>query len=343
MKKPLISIVVPVYNIPDELLECCLNSIKNQRFRDFEVIIIDDGSPLKSNLTLCKEFADTDSRFVFYQQKNSGVSVARNKGIDSAGGDWILFVDPDDWVAENYLTEMVKYVDTKADIILCDCYVNSETEENVNHFFNKKNITKDDALIQIFGNNKYYNPPYIAVGTPWAKMYNVSFLRRNNLQFDVQLRRMQDNVFNLYAFYDAEKIVYVNQSLYHYRIFQNSVSNKYSERVFDDFSKVLNSTERFLKEKNVFNQFEQAYYARIIQSFNSYAKFYYCSKDNPHRFIEKKRHFKKLIQNRIFQNAIRKIDIKQLNMQMRVLCILLRIKSFELYCLAYRLRSCLKA
>lgn len=104
----LISIVIPIYNA-EKYLEECLNSIKNQTYKNFEVIMVNDGSKDDSE-TICMNFLRSDSRFRYLKKENAGVSSARNVGLDNVEGDYITFIDADDWVDENYLELLIATV-----------------------------------------------------------------------------------------------------------------------------------------------------------------------------------------------------------------------------------------
>lgn len=101
---PKISVIVPVYNV-EEYLPKCIESILAQSFDDFELLLIDDGTPDRSG-EICDEYAKKDFRITVVHQKNSGVTVARNKGLEIAQGDYAVFVDSDDWVEVNYLRDL---------------------------------------------------------------------------------------------------------------------------------------------------------------------------------------------------------------------------------------------
>ena len=108
MAKPLISIIIPIYNV-EKYLPVCLDSILAQTYKNLEIILVDDGSPDGSG-TICDEYASRDSRFVVVHQKNGGVSVARNTGLDHATGDYIGIVDPDDWIEPNMYEVMMNNI-----------------------------------------------------------------------------------------------------------------------------------------------------------------------------------------------------------------------------------------
>ena len=123
-REPFISIIVPIYKIPEDYLKRCIDSILKQDFTDIELILVDDESPDNSGI-ICDEYSKKDARIKVIHQKNSGVSVARNSGIDIANGVWISFVDADDWLEKNYVSKFNEIdLNNDSDIIMCDCYVN---------------------------------------------------------------------------------------------------------------------------------------------------------------------------------------------------------------------------
>jgi glycosyltransferase involved in cell wall biosynthesis len=107
MPMPLISIIVPIYN-GEKYLSKCLDSILAQRFEDFELLLINDGSQ-DSSLSICRKYAQADKRISIYDIPNGGVSAARNVGIDNATGEWVMFIDSDDWVEEGLLETGLPY------------------------------------------------------------------------------------------------------------------------------------------------------------------------------------------------------------------------------------------
>ena len=130
MSNPVISIIVPVYNV-EKYLDNCLKSILNQSFKDFEVILVNDGSKDKSG-EICNIYSQKDSRIKVFNMENSGAGKARNKGLDLAQGKYIFFVDADDWLENNALEEHFKYI-TKYDMVIgCskNCYFNEDKLSN---------------------------------------------------------------------------------------------------------------------------------------------------------------------------------------------------------------------
>ena len=104
--KDLISVIVPVYNV-EPFIASCLDSLSKQNYQNFEVLLVNDGSTDNSG-AICREYADRDSRFHYFEKENAGVADARNFGIERSKGDYITFVDSDDWVTEEYLSILIE-------------------------------------------------------------------------------------------------------------------------------------------------------------------------------------------------------------------------------------------
>lgn len=221
---PEISIIIPVYN-QEPYIEMCLDSILAQSFDDFEVLVVDDGST-DDSAPLIAEYADRDSRVQLITQMNAGVSAARNNGLAHAKGAWICFIDPDDYIAAEYLETLhsVTNTSTSLDIVMSACVAFSDSYSRRQHFFPKSfSVRTDDEkkvlYLQLLDGS--YGQPrgfVTAIGVPWGKLYRHELLQQNNLHFDPRLVRMEDNLFNMQAFHDAREIVYLDYSGYYYRM-----------------------------------------------------------------------------------------------------------------------------
>jgi len=130
MDTPFFSIIIPVYKVRQDYLEMCVESIRNQSFCNLEVILVDDGSPDNCG-AICDEYAKKDARIKVIHQRNQGVSAARNAGIEAAQGEWIMFVDADDWLDKRFIELLMKKMkQVDAELVVCDIlYWNSKTSE----------------------------------------------------------------------------------------------------------------------------------------------------------------------------------------------------------------------
>ncbi|MGN1221356.1 MAG: glycosyltransferase family 2 protein [Candidatus Cryptobacteroides sp.] len=180
MNNPKISVIVPVYN-SEPTIRRCVDSVLAQTFTDFECLLIDDGSKDKSG-EICDEYATRDSRIRVFHKENGGVSSARNVGLDNADGEWIAFVDSDDWVGEKYLEPFLYHSD--ADIVVMAGYFNC-LPDNIEEISLPGLLscrTVEDVIA------RYLDNPIIK--TPWAKLFKHKFLI--DIRFNEKLRIGED-------------------------------------------------------------------------------------------------------------------------------------------------------
>lgn len=346
--KPLVSVVVPVYNIPPIFVEQCLKSLAEQSLKSVQIIVVDDGSTREDSIAICDEMAYRYSSIEVIHKANEGVSVARNVGIEHSRAEWIAFVDADDWAEPRMLEVLYNSVcmQPATDIAVCDCYVEYEDHTVTNSFLPKsfnsnsyEHLERQHVLLQILGRNRYYYPPEIAIGVPWAKLYRKSFIINSGLSFQPGLRRMQDNIFNLYAFHEAKYVLYLSEPLYHYRKFEQSTSNKFSPNVFQDFENMFAATVKFINKYHLNDEIQQGYYARVIQSFNSYSKFYFFHPNNHDTNVERFNQLRALVQREPYKSSLDSIDICRLPIEMKVLAILLKLRWFSVIGAIVKLRQ----
>lgn len=334
----MISIIMPVYNTDSVLLTKCLESILRQTNQDFELLIIDDGSTDEETIKVCDCFANISKNASVFHRVNNGVSAARNYGLYHATGSWIAFIDADDWIDPSYLGQLVSRAHGEAcDIVFCDCYVefknhsvsNAFIPETVSHQIDSSNI-REQLLLQILGQNKCYNPPEIGIGVPWGKLYRHDFLLSHELKFDESLKRMQDNVFNLYAFKQASAISYVPEKLYHYNNIESSASHKFNPNIVNDFAQVHESTEQFLERFEFDQTILQGYYSRVIQSIHPILRYYFFHEKYPENKKTMYSEIKTLLSKEPYITAMRKADYTRMPVKMFIYALLLKFHLFTL-------------
>ena len=188
MKSPDISIIVPVYN-SGKWLNRCIDSILAQTYADFEVLLINDGSTDNSP-AICDEYAARDSRIRVFHKPNSGVSASRNLGISNSNGEYITFVDSDDWIDAEYLECLHDNI-AGADLSICDFEVLGTTErwrQKVQPGF----VSSDNFVDFIM---KTY--PFCYLTAPWIKLFRKSIIDSHNILFNESLDTFEDTVFVL--------------------------------------------------------------------------------------------------------------------------------------------------
>lgn len=220
-----LSVIIPVYKVPLEYLRVCLNSLVSQTLQECEFIIVSDGAP-DTETSICEEHAKKDSRFKFFKREHAGVSAARNFGLTQAQGEYICYVDADDFLYSKSSLERTYEIVQKnnSDIILFDWI--TKGKDPLSLWPEDKTILsdteKEECLKQLISME---NPAFS--GAPWAKLYNRTFLTKKNILFNPKCIIGEDLVFNYEAFYKASKISYVKEIFYTYVIHKESTIQRY--------------------------------------------------------------------------------------------------------------------
>lgn len=331
-----VTVVVPVYNISSAVLRKCVLSLINQSMSDIEIIMIDDGSDINC-ARLCDELGQSDDRISVIHKENGGVSTCRNYGIENAKGEWIAFVDADDWVEPEYLQKLVNMgLKTGADIVICDCIIEYGHKSVRNSFFREQmldsDVTGKDRFVLQFLCSRICKDGHCATdsGAPWAKIYKKNFLTRNHLKYQETLRRMQDNVFNLDAYECASKIFYFNEPLYHYRKSSDSGFHRYNPCIKDNYIQVFQYIENYIDKYHKGNEFRKALDYKVIFSMYVILKNDFCHADNPMSYREQQRKLNSILSNQYYVHAIRNVDKKLLGLPEKGMLILMKIQSVSL-------------
>lgn len=205
----LVSVIVPVYNV-EPYIKRCLDSISRQTYRNLEIIVVDDGSKDKSAI-ICKECADADSRIKFIKKKNEGAGFARNSGMDIANGDYIFFVDSDDYIMPNCIERLLNVaLAEKADIVKCSYHEGCE---------NNYSIIPQTKAYEVYTNVSSFRTrsTNIAVHGKLYKKIVIGDIRYpKETTFD-------DEFFTYKLIYNAKKIIVLDEPYYYYYINPNSI------------------------------------------------------------------------------------------------------------------------
>ena len=212
-----VSIIVPVYNV-EKYLSRCLDSILNQTFTDFEVILVNDCSPDNSG-AICDEYAKKDNRIkVIHRGKNGGASASRNMGLEASGGEYISFVDSDDYVIPKYLETLVWQLETNdADVVQCGfCEVVNDVMSDITQQHICETYTKEQAYGLLYGNGSANKLNFIL----WNKLFRKSLVK--DVKF-VEGLRCEDVIYVSESIAGANKIVYNSEQMYYYSRHEDSV------------------------------------------------------------------------------------------------------------------------
>lgn len=246
-----ISVVVPIYNV-ENYIEKCINSILDQKYTNIELLLIDDGSPDNSG-KICDDYAKRDNRIKVIHKKNGGVSSARNTGIENATGDYICFVDGDDYVMEDYISYMY-------DLIKKGDFQISLTRNMFSNFNNKQIL--DDKIENITGKKAAMDimTYKIPIGV-YCKLFKTDFLKINGIKFIEKIFIGEGFNFNVDAFQMANSVCVGNRKIYYYRRDnESSATTKFSIDKWKNGLEAINIMykRRKFNDKNFINSWNFA-------------------------------------------------------------------------------------
>lgn len=239
---PKVSIIVPVYNV-EKYLRKCIDSLVNQTLNDIEIICINDGSTDKS-LKILKEYKNKDSRIILLNQENSGQSVARNRGIEIAKGEYLGFVDPDDWIDLDYYEKLYNAASTNDTDIAVGGIIRV-TGIKKKKFLNFEKETLTDNTKLKFELCDVPEKSYI-----WNKIYKTQKLKEINLKFE-EGRIFEDCIFTPQALFFLGKMVTVPNTYYYYLRRNNSTVKQRSQKANADSIYAHKKASEFIKDHNI--------------------------------------------------------------------------------------------
>ena len=238
---PKISVIIPIYNAECYLRQC-IESVIAQTFKDWEAILVNDGSK-DGSLAICQEYASKDSRLRVVDKPNGGPSSARNRGLDEAQGEYVYFMDADDWIETKFLEIFVRNaVATK-----CCCDENEDSDYGYDIIFqgfvrefsdgrkeksfamdaDTSTMSKEEITCRMYKEHVY--------GWAWCKLFRREIIEKHQIRFDESLRLWEDELFTSEFLRYAENVRTVNSHLYHYIYYPDSLmqtNNTYLKRLF---------------------------------------------------------------------------------------------------------------
>lgn len=246
-----VSIITPVYNV-ERCINKTINSIINQSFKDFELLLIDDGSKDRS-IEIAKDLLEkSDVNYRIITQENSGVSAARNRGIAEAIGEYVCFLDSDDYIHKDYIKLMYEKASAcNCDLVFCD-YVQVDSQDSVlvastTRFLDDFIDGRKAALKQLSCD--------ITIGMGSA-LYRTSIIKENNILFDSSRKYAEDVVFTVKALLNMKKIISVNEALLFYVRWDSSVTNCVSLKHLDCYYSFVDLLE-YIKAHGEFKEIEK--------------------------------------------------------------------------------------
>lgn len=315
--KTKVSIVIPVYNAKPYLKKC-LDSVINQTLKEIEIIIIDDESTDGSS-EICKSYL-SDSRVSYFYKKNEGLAAARQDGMERAHGDFIGFVDSDDWIEPNMYERMYEVaVHEKADVVMCGIFIdeNGKNPEYLAHgVYDRERIEKEILPRSLAGlTPKGANS--VIRWCNWSRLYSMKLIKDNNIAFDRRFRRSQDLQITFETALVAEKYVSIcNEYLYHNRTDNNgtSLSRGYTKNFWHLYLPLI---ERLYVDVKTYTKQDLTYSMHLCTFFFAEAVVWNEYKAKQLSKKEKIEKLDELAKASIIKNALKYVPSEKLNSEFR--------------------------
>jgi len=269
MNTSMISVIIPCYNVA-EFIEKCISSIFNNDFHELEIILINDGST-DSTFEILKNIKDKycTENILLINQENKGLSESRNIGIDLATGDFIMFIDSDDWVSPNYFTQFFDRSVGAVDLVLAS-YVREFEKKSIPRILNLKGRKEaKDIKRRVIGltSEELYDPSQAdSIVTAWSKLYCTKIILENNIRFiSTKLIGTEDLLFNIYYLQYCNTVYIIDKPLYHYRKDNNtSLTHKYKKNLFVNWQNLYSKIEATIKPEEL--KIREAFANRVCLS-----------------------------------------------------------------------------
>lgn len=323
MNRKMISVIIPVYNTK-QYLETCLTSVCNQTFTNLEIIVVNDGST-DSSLDIINKYAQRDPRVVIINQKNQGLSGARNNGLQIATGEYVIFLDSDDWLelnccelayleAEKSMVDVVlwsysrEYLDNSIKTLLFDDTVIIWDEQSIEGLYRR--------MVGLTGSELRQPQKIDSLITAWGKLYRRNVIDRYRF-VDTKIIGTEDAFFNIQVFSNVKSAKYLPNALSHYRKDNmNSLTHCYKKKLVGQWREMYRMIERHLNDTCASAEYYHALSNRICLGLIGLGM--NLAEDTNMSFIKKRHELKAILTLSYYKNALKELEIQYMPMRWKV-------------------------
>lgn len=303
----IITIIVPVYNA-EKYLQKCIESLINQTYRNLEIILVNDGSTDKSK-NVITEYANKDARIKFIDQENSGVSKARNTALSMMTGEWILFVDADDYLELDYCGRLLhQALQMNVDVLI------SKGNKKFSQYNEKVVLLSEETVEKVkcaciaYDENAFsYN-----IDGPWGKLFKSKVIKDNGIIFPENLSRSEDAMFCVTVYEHSSRIGYYEWAGYIHTENKGSLCRKYKSNAITELVDILKEEQRWVNEYH-YNEKEylKALDYRVLPGINECEQIYFFNKENNMSLLEKMKEYQRFLNSQIIMESIKHMRIKE--------------------------------
>ena len=334
---PLVSIIVPIYNAA-LTLEKCVSSLFAQTYKNIEIILVSNGS-VDDSLELCRKLASLDNRILVLDLVEKGVSVARNKGVEIASGEYVTFVDADDCIDSNVCEIFAELNEKHHYDLFCYSAKYHKGKKVVDSFLFLENAEffdenqKEELQIKVFAPQAPifdYKTNTRFAGSAWGKFYKREILLNNNLRFATETIISEDVLFNTLSLDYFHRIGYTKQCFYHYEQSEDSAQNRYRPNSDKYFIFVVKKIQEWLQNTGKDQRFVDAANCLFVHYLFGILKEDLCHKDNRLSYAERKKAFKQVLSKGELWFPLVDVNNNFFSFPERMLVWLLKKKQFDI-------------
>lgn len=338
---PYFSLILPVYNV-EKYVKRCVNSLLRQEYTDYEIILVDDGSTDSSG-SICDKLADKNNNIFAYHKENGGLSDARNYGMDRAKGNYILFIDSDDWVDEKLLISLHNHLNKSNVDILKFGFQKMQEGNYKNTFFSYFNIgvydrrqIEETILPYTIGPKRLFCYEQNACKSIWSHVYSLNFLRENNIRFVSEREILnEDYLFNLHTLLYAKSLEVTHYILYYYDYREGSLSKRYITNEFERKLKLHREYKLLLERNGLFERYETPYYSECVDGFYACISNECCCWNETSKYAVQ--NIKKILNCKECEISLLKCKRSNMNLKGKVIYWLMRLKFAYLMYILYKI------
>jgi len=323
MESPQVSIIVPVYKVPEQYLRKCIESLLAQTLREIEVLLIDDGSPDQCG-EICDAYAKTDGRIRVLHKVNGGLSSARNYGCKAAIGEWIMFVDGDDWIESEMCQDMLNAgKSNKVQLVMCGIMKDyGRTATEYKFYLEEGKVYKGIECKWLQQQLLVYNGN---IAVAYSKLIKRSLVVDNQIYHDEVLKQGAEGLeFNLRLFEVLERAVFINKPHYHYIYNENSISASHNEANHEFVVKCFEKIKDFIDTSDNKDMLKPWFDNRLLYVIVTTAISGYFNPMNTESYTEKKRKYVAYLQNPIIKEAIQTKNTEKIGKERKVILFMIR-------------------
>ena len=324
----LISIIVPVYKVPEQYLRKCIESCQKQTFENIEILLVDDGSPDQCG-DICETYAASDERIRVLHKQNGGVSSARNYGCKAAVGKWVMFVDGDDWIEPDMCQTMFELgEEKKVQLVMCGMYKDYGKSADVYKFYLEDGKVYSGEVCRWLQQQLLVYNGNIAVA--YSKLILREMLVKNNIYHDEILRQGAEGLeFNLRLFEVLDRAVFINKPLYHYIYNENSISASHNEANHEYVIKCFEKIKDFIENSKNKDMLLPWFDNRLLYVIVTTAISGYFNPTNTEPYKDKKRKYAAYLAKPIVAEALKTKNTAGIGGQRRVVLFFIKHRMFQ--------------